>query len=157
MSYFVFYRTKKISGKYKKIYKKGKSKKEYVKRKGKYILLIEYRKNLKENKKKGGATSLQKNLQTIKNLIEHKKYKKKIGGTGADSILNTQLKYDAAGNYIPSPECQLILANPQDYGLADGDIINTSPNAAERLYETRWGATGGKPKKKRKVILKLNI
>ena len=48
MNEFIFYCRKLVDNKYKKIYKKGKSKKEYVKSKGKYVLLTVYKKNLKK-------------------------------------------------------------------------------------------------------------
>ncbi len=145
MNEFIFYRRKLVDNKYKKIYKKGKSKKEYVKSQGKYVLLTVYKKNLeKKNKKKGG--NFDKNLKNLKSLLRNK-----LKG-GADSITTTDINFDEQGKYIQSPECKMIFENPEAYGLTKAELNDTSSSDAIRIMESRFpnsSSGGGKKGKKR--------
>lgn len=144
MSEFIFYRRKLVNNKYKKIYRKGKSKKEYVKSQRKYVLLTSYNKKLKKKElnktnKKGGNQRYNKKLKKLSTILN--------GG----SIVNTDLKYDSNGNYIQSPECKYIYQNPEEYGITKSELLNTSDTAAVRIMEDRFpttpSLTGGKKKK----------
>lgn len=150
MNEFIFYRRKLVDNKYKKIYKKRKSKKEYVKSKGKYVLLTVYKKNLKnKNKKKGG--NFDKNLKNL-NL----QLRKKLMG-GADTIANSDIKFDSQGNYIQSPECKMIFDNPEQYGTTKAELNDTSDADAVNIMASRFVSnplTSGGGKKKKKGVKK---
>ena len=146
MNEFIFYRRKLVDNKYKKIYKKGKSKKEYVKSKGKYVLLTVYKKNFKKkNKKKEG--NFNENLNNLK--LQFRKYLK----GGADSIANSDIKFDSEGKYIQSPECKMIFDNPEQYGTTKAELNDTSDTDAVKIMASRFvsnplNSGGGKNKKK---------
>jgi hypothetical protein len=146
MNEFIFYRRKLVDNKYKKIYKKGKSKKEYVKSKGKYVLLTVYKKNLKKKNKKKGA-NINENLNNFK--LQLGKYLK----GGADSIANSDIKFDSEGKYIQSPECKMIFDNPEQYGITKAELNDTSTDAvkimASRFVSNPLTSGGGKKKKKK--------
>jgi len=127
MNIYIYYCTKNILGKDKKIYKKKNYKKKYIKLNKKYILLSEYKKH---NKLK-------------------KKYIKKGGNIEKDSsILETGIKFDENGNYIQSPMCQAIINNPEQYGLTKEEINNLT-NIDSQL-ESYNKIIGGKNKNKKK-------
>ena len=147
MNEFIFYRRKLVDNKYKKIYKKGKSKKEYVKSQGKYVLLTVYKKNLKKkNIKKGG--DFDKNLKDLKLQL-----RKKLLTGGTDSITTSDIKFDANNNYIQSPECKMIYDNPEQYGLTRAELNDTSDSKAITILESRFpnlsSSGGGKKNSKR--------
>ena len=124
MSKFIFYTKKKVLGKYKKIYRKEKLKKEYIKKNGKYISLIVY---IKNNKKK-------------KPVIK-KKNKIKKGG----SILYNNIT-DSNGNYIPDPMCQDMYNNPEKFGLTKSDLLDIGGTDDP----IKISLTGGKVKRQRR-------
>ena len=78
-------------------------------------------------------------------------FKKKKGG--ADSIANSDIKFDSEGNYIQSPECKMIFDNPEQYGTTKAELNDTSNNDAVRIMASRFvsnplSSGGGKNKKK---------